>query len=183
MSAEIADDYKDLAYGPPSPFEASPDQPGSFGPPSDVFTDKDALARGQAAQAASGSADPASSGNDFDISGVLKAGLNAAGSIAKTVGTLANPQLPRPQLPATPAPPNLPATMPPLPPGVPSPGASARPSDPASNVPAVLTPQTPAPPAKPGLSRGAKIAIGAGAGACVLGGGLILLSRNKSKGR
>lgn len=169
----MADDVPEVAeeYGPPNPFEASPDQPGSYGPPSDVFS-----GGGSSTGSSTGSG---SSGGTIDLSGLVKAAGDAVGSVVKTVTGLATP--PAPKIPTPPSAPNLPATLPPAP-LAPTPQAPT--NTPGGIVPSA-GPQVPgsagggtvaATPGAPRLSTGAKVAIGLGVGGILVGGGLLIAS-------
>ena len=156
-----------VPYGPPNPFEASPDQPGSYGPPKDVFTGS-----------TSGGGSSASGGG-IDLSGLVKSAGDAAGSVIKSLGNLTTP--PTPKIPTPPAPPNLPTSLP-LPPAPPGQSGPPAPAPTANNQPAAGGPGA-GMQAAPKLSKGAKIAIGVGIGGMVVGGGLLVASAVGRKGK
>lgn len=210
MPDDVAADFQDLAYGPPSPFGAgTQDGETLYGPPSPgqsevadgtVYGPPVPGAATPGLQLGPGTTAPgsgtASSGSDFDVSGIIQAGINAAGQVAKTVGQIATPFLPKPQIPTPPAPPNLPAPLP-VPSRVPpvprapgdSPGSAKRADPPLMRTipglqaPANTGPQAPVAAAKPGMSTGAKVAIGLGLGGVVVGGGLLIAASGKKKSR
>lgn len=157
----------DTPVGPPSPFEANPDQPGSFGPPKDVFTDppagtdsgSDSDATGDA-----GSKDPhvdTKNGSKVDYGSLFASTVKTAGEVAKaSVGR-----------------------------GLPGPVAAATAAAAAARQAAVNQVQAQPSAAAPGaslavtraapLSTGAKVALGVG-GVVVLG--VLALAATK-KGR
>lgn len=167
----MADNVPEVAaeYGPPNPFEASPDQPGSYGPPSDVFTGGGGSSSGTA-----------SSGGSIDLSGLVKAAGDAVGTVVKTVSNLATP--PTPQIPTPPSPPNLPATIPFLPTSPAQPGPGATPAAPPVRTDGGIAPSGAAP-AVTKLSTGAKVAIGLGLGSILIGGGLLIASAGQDRKR
>lgn len=142
----------------------------------DVLTSSGTTAHLDLTNAGSGST--MGGGSGLDISGIVKTGVDAAVNITKTIGGLAVP--PVPKLPTPPSVPQLPSTIPSLPSGPSQPATQPQPTQPAAPGGGSGTPSA-AGTAQPGLSTGAKVAIGLGVGGLVVGGALVIASASKKR--
>ena len=166
----------DAPYGPANPYEAYPDQPGSYGPPIDL-----------APRVPGNVASAPTDGVPTEITDLISTGIKTAGQIAKDITGVFTPGVPKaPPLVPTPGMPVQPPRVPvrvaaPTPPTQPPPEANpgAWPSGETSSTALVK----PAAAAITKAGTGTYVVAGIGAVALVAGVGLLVSASSRKRRR